>query len=61
MEVPIKFRAESFLGTVYGYFVKREGKSYIYNEAGTLISIDEKTLAQLVRYENGEEIYEEVK
>lgn len=59
--VPIKFKGESVLGTIYGYFVKREGKAYIYNEIGTGVTVDEKSVEQLIGYDaEGKEIYEEV-
>ena len=58
--VPIKFRGKSVIGEIYGYFVTREGKPYIANDAGTLVSVDEDTVSQLVGYDvDGKEIYEE--
>ena len=57
--VPIKFKGESALGTIYGYYVKREGKAYIYNEIGAGVTVDENSVAQLIGYDdNGNEIYE---
>lgn len=57
--VPIKFKGESALGTIYGYYVKREGKTYIYNEIGAGVTVDENSVAQLIGYDdNGNEIYE---
>ena len=61
-DVPIKFKGESAIGTIYGYFVKREGKAYIMNEVGSMVTVDEETVSQLVGYDvNGTEIYEERK
>lgn len=58
MKVPIKFRADSCIGKVYGYFVKREGKAYIVNEVGTWVSVDEESVRQLVGYtKEKEEVY----
>lgn len=58
MKVPIKFKGESAIGTVYGYFVKREGKAYIVNDAGTWVSVDEESVRQLVGYtKEKEEVY----
>lgn len=58
--VPIKFKGESALGTIYGYYVKREGKTYIYNEIGAGVTVDENSVAQLIGYDdNGNEIYED--
>lgn len=59
MKVPIKFKANSAIGEVYGYFVKREGKPYIVNDVGTMVSVNEKSVRQLWGYtKEGEEVYE---
>ncbi len=56
--VPIKFKGESAIGTIYGYYVRREGKSYIYNDKGSGVTVDENSVAMLIGYdENGNEIY----
>ena len=61
MKVPVKFKGESAIGTVYGYFVKREGKSYIVNEVGTWVSVDENSVQQLMGYDaEGKEIYQRI-
>ena len=58
MRIPIKFSGVSAIGKVYGYFVKREGKAYIVNEVGTMISVDEESVKQLSGYtKDGREIY----
>lgn len=58
-DVPIKFKGESAIGTIYGYYVEREGKTYIVNTFGTWVSIDAESVAQLVGYDDeGNEIYE---
>lgn len=57
--VPIKFKGESVLGTIYGYYVKRDGKTYIYNDIGAGITVDENSVRQLIGYDDeGNEIYE---
>lgn len=57
--IPIKFRGESAIGTVYGFYVEREGKPYIVNDVGTMVSVDENSVAQLIDYDDeGNEIYE---
>lgn len=57
--VPIKFCGESAIGKVYGFYVEREGKPYIVNDVGTMISVDEISVAQLIDYDDeGNEIYE---
>lgn len=58
-KVPIKFRGESAIGTVYGYFVKRDGKAYIANDVGSMVTVEEESVKQLCGYnKNGEEVYE---
>ena len=58
-DIPIKFRGKSAVGEVYGFYVEREGKPYIVNEFGTMTSVDEESVSQLVGYDDeGKEIYE---
>ena len=55
----IKFRGESAIGAVYGFYVEREGRSYIVNDVGTWVSVDKESVRQLVGYDSkGAEIYE---
>ena len=57
-DIPIKFRGKSAVGEVYGFYVEREGKPYIVNEFGTMISVDEESVAQLCGYtKEGEDVY----
>ena len=59
MNLPIKFKADSAIGKIYGYYVRREGKAYVVNEIGTWVSVDEESVAQLIGYDaEGNEIYE---
>ena len=61
-KVPIKFRGESAIGTVYGYFVKRDGKAYIANDVGSMVTVDEESVKQLLGYtKEGYEVYEDDK
>ena len=56
-DIPIKFRGKSAVGEVYGFYVEREGKPYIVNEFGTMISVDEESVAQLCGYtKEGEDV-----
>lgn len=58
----IKFRGESAIGTVYGFYVEREGRPYIVNDAGTFVSVEKESVKQLVGYtEEGYEVYEDDK
>lgn len=58
----IKFRGESAIGTVYGFYVEREGKPYIVNEFGTMVSVDKDSVRQLLGYtKEGYEVYEDDK
>jgi len=55
----IKFRGESAIGTVYGFYVEREGRPYIVNDAGTFVSVEKESVSQLVGcLSNGKEVYE---
>lgn len=61
MKVPVKFKGESAIGTVYGFYVIHEGKAYIMNEVGTKVSVDENSVRQLMGYDaEGKEIYQKI-
>ena len=54
----IKFRGESAIGAVYGFYVEREGRSYIVNDVGTWVSVDKESVRQLIGYtKTGDEVY----
>ena len=56
-DVPIKFRGKSAMGEVYGFYIEREGKPYIVNDAGGYVSVD--SVQQLIGYDyKGVEVYE---
>ena len=56
--VPIKFRADSAVGKVYGFYVEREGKPYIVNDIGTWVSVEKESVRQLIGYtKTGDEVY----
>lgn len=58
MKTPIKFKADSAIGEVFGYFVKREGRAYIMNDVGSMVSVDEESVRQLLGYtKDNEEVY----
>lgn len=54
----IKFRGKSAIGTVYGFYVEREGRPYIVNEVGTWVSVDRESVKQYVTTIKGIEIYD---
>ena len=57
--VPIKFRADSAVGKVYGFYVEREGKPYIVDDAGNWVSVERASLRQLCGFDaDGNEVYE---
>ena len=57
--IPIKFRADSAIGEIFGWYVERENKPYILSSGGAYVSVDKDSVTQLIGYDvDGKEIYE---
>ena len=57
--IPIKFRADSVIGEIFGWYVERENKPYILTSGGAYVSVDKDSVTQLVGYDaEGNEVYE---